>query len=497
MRISLSPFNLVITLCVISGSHAMGDDLLASNADMIHSGDLAGDQLGRSLTMLEDVDGDEIPDYAVGMRGNITGINSAGRVTVFSGATNTALWSLDGESALDHFGEEIASAGDVDNDGFGDLIVGAWNNAAGGASAGRAYVYSGAGGPPLYIFTGLMPGDTLGDSVASAGDVNNDGHDDLIVGVPTSDIGASNTGSFRVYSGIDGSFIYSVNGDNANDRLGICVAGIGDVNDDGFDDVAVGAHLFDDGGGAADNRGRVSVYEGNTGDLLYSIVGEAAGDNFGWVVSGMGDANNDGSPDFAVGAPLNDARGSNTGLVYIYSGPDGKQLHRFIGERAADKLGLTVAPAGDVDNDGHDDLLTGAWWFDIGMDSGDNRGRAYIFSGNTGDELFTITGESSRDHLGRPVAGGKDINNDGTPDVLIGARDNDETGEDAGRSYLIYLPRACPADLNGDASLDFFDISAFLTAFTTQDPVADFTGDGNFNFFDVSAFLNAFNTGCP
>jgi len=476
-------------------SHA--SDLLAADASITLDGDIAGDQFGRSVAILGDVDGDLVPDYAISMRGGITGIESAGRVTIFSGATDTALWSLDGESSLDHFGEEIAAAGDVDNDGVPDLIVGAWNNAAGGSSAGRAYVYSGASAPALYTITGSMPGDTLGDSVAGAGDINNDGFDDLIIGIPTSDTGASNTGSVMIISGIDGSTLYTKHGQNENDRLGVCVAGIGDVDADGFDDFAAGAHLFDDGGPIADNRGQIRVYSGQTGGQIYSLTGEGAGDNFGWAVNAAGDVNADGIPDIVVGAPLNDALGSNTGRVYIYSGPDGALLHTFTGERASDKLGLTVAPAGDIDADGHADVLTGAWWHDEGDDSSDNRGRAYAFSGRTGVPLFTITGEARRDHLGRPVAGAVDINGDGTPDMLIGARDSDSFGEDAGRAYLFYLPEPCRADLTGDGELNFFDITELVALYIVEDPAADFTGDGRFNFFDFSAYLDLFTAGCP
>lgn len=488
------------TVCLLahaSMAHGFVDELPASGAQVIHDGDIVGDQFGRSVAIIGDVDGDGMAEYAVGMRGNISGLENAGRVVVYSGATDEVLWSVDGESAFDHFTEAIARAGDIDQDGFGDLIVGAWSNDGGGAESGRAYVYSGADGSLLFIFTGLMPGDNMGDSVAGAGDINNDGFNDLLVGAPTSDVRASNTGSVTVFSGKDGSVLYTKHGENANDRLGVCVAGIGDVDGDGFDDFAGGAHLFDNGGGATDNRGMISVFSGATGEIIYSLIGEGAGDNFGWAVSGVGDVNNDGQPDIVVGAPLNDALGSNTGRVYVYSGPDGELLHMFTGERAVDKLGLTVAPAGDMDNDGYDDILTGAWWYDISEDSSDNRGRAYVFSGQTGETLFTITGEQRRDHLGRPVAGGDDINGDGVPDIIAGARDSDANGEDAGRVYVFHMPGACLADLTGDGDLNFFDISEFLALFAAKNPLADFTGDGSFNFFDVSTFLQAFGKGCP
>lgn len=477
-------------------AHGVAEDLPASSAQVILDGDIAGDQFGRSVAIIGDVDGDGMADYAVGMRGNRSGVESAGRVAVYSGATHQILWSVDGEFAFDHFSEDIARAGDIDRDGVGDLIVGAWGSDGGGTDSGRAYVLSGVDGALLFTFTGLMPGDNMGDSVAGGGDINNDGYNDLIVGAPTSDVGASNTGSVTVFSGRDGSVLYTKHGENANDRLGVSVAGVGDVDGDGFDDFAGGAHLFDNGGGTNDNRGMIRVYSGATGEALYTLIGERPGDNFGWALSGAGDVNNDGRPDIVVGAPLNDAAGSNTGRVYVYSGADGGLLHRFTGERGGDKLGLSVASAGDMDGDGHDDILTGAWWYDIDDDSSDNRGRAYVFSGRTGEILFTITGEQRKDHLGRPVAGGDDINGDGVPDIVVGARDSDANGEDAGRVYVFHMPGACRADLNGDGRVDFFDLSAFLSLFSGGDPAADFTNDGQFNFFDVSAYLSLFIEGC-
>jgi len=475
------------------------EDTLASSAARIYDGDVPGDQLGRSVVVIGDVDDDGLADYAISSRGNDPVETNAGRIVVHSGVDGSVIATLDGEGTSNQFGEALAPAGDVDDDGRADLIVGAWANSAGGSTAGRAYVYSAAQGAPLYTFTGLSSGDTLGDSVNGAGDVDNDGHDDVIVGAPTRDIGASNTGQVTVFSGADGSVIWTVNGENENDRLGVSVAGVGDINGDGYADFGAGAHLFDDGGGITDNRGRVYIYSGKTGALLYHVTGEGAGDNFGWDIAPAGDVNNDGDADFVVGAPLNDALGSNTGRVYVYSGPTGALLHTFTGEAAVDKLGLSVGPAGDVDSDGFADILTGAWWNDAGTGaSGDNRGRAYIFSGRTGALLHSFTGEASLDHLGRPVSGGHDINADGTPDLLVGARDSDANGPDAGRAYVFFLPATCPADLaDPEGVLDFSDVVSFLVAFGAGESDADLANPiGVHDFSDVVAFLTAFASAC-
>ncbi len=490
-----------IMLAAMSAAHTLAcDDILASDANRVYDGPVPGDQLGRSVVVIGDVNEDGMADYAIGSRGNDPDETSAGRVIVYSGADGSVIATLDGESPSDHFGEALAPAGDVNSDGKADLIVGAWANGAGGSTAGRAYVFSAAQGSPLYTFTGLSPGDTLGDSVNGAGDVNNDGHDDLIIGAPTRDVGVSNTGQVTVLSGLDGSVIWTVNGQNENDRLGVSVAGIGDINADGHDDFAAGAHLFDDGNGILDNRGRVYVYSGKTGTLLYTKTGQGSGDNFGWEVSPAGDVNGDGDPDFVVGAPLNDALGSNTGRVYVYSGPTGELLHMFTGEAAVDKLGLSVGGAGDVDGDGFDDVLAGAWWNDADTGaSGDNRGRAYIYSGRNGGVLNSFTGEASLDHLGRPISGGRDINGDGVPDIIVGARDNDANGAEAGRAYVFFLDPGCLADLAEPAGvLDFSDVVAFLVAFAEAAPEADLALPiGTHDFSDIVAYLGAFAAGCP
>ncbi|HUU46558.1 MAG TPA: M28 family peptidase, partial [Acidobacteriota bacterium] len=204
-------------------------------------GEAAGDKFGSVVAAVGDVDHDGVPDFAVGAYGNSDAGYQTGRVYVFSGDTHATLHVFSGEASYDQFGWSVAGAGDVDHDGTPDIIVGAPANDAGGSGAGRAYVYSGDGGNLLYTFTGIASLDALGYAVAGAGDVNADGHDDVIVGVELSDIGGSNAGAATVYSGIDGTELYTFAGQSSGELSGSCVAGIGDVNDDSFDDVLVGA----------------------------------------------------------------------------------------------------------------------------------------------------------------------------------------------------------------------------------------------------------------
>ncbi|MFQ6092314.1 MAG: M6 family metalloprotease domain-containing protein, partial [bacterium] len=206
---------------------------------------------------------------------------------------------------------------------------------------------------------------------------------------------------------------HSFTGEAAYDELGYSVSGAGDVNGDGFDDLIVGAPLNDAGGPDA---GRAYLYSGTTGALLYTLPGGGPGDHFGWSVSGAGDVNDDGYADLIVGAPLNDAGGADAGRAYIYSGATGTLLYPFTGQAAGDWLGVSVSGAGDVNNDGYADLIVGAPLNDAGST---DAGRVYIYSGATGALLYTFTGEAAVDQLGSSVSGAGDVNNDGCDDLIV------------------------------------------------------------------------------
>jgi hypothetical protein len=288
--------------------------------------------------------------------------------------THGIFYTFDGEVAGDHFGRSVSGAGDVDGDGYDDLIVGANWNDAGGADAGRAYVYSGQTGNLIWAFTGEAAGDWFGISVSGAGDVNNDGYDDLIVGAVYNNAGGDKAGRAYVYSGQTGNLIWTFTGEAARDYFGRSVSGAGDVDNDGYDDLIVGA-IYNDAGG--DKAGRAYVYSGQTGNLIYTFTGEAAGDALGYSVSGAGDVNSDGYHDLIVGANWNDAGGTDAGRAYVYSGQTGNLMYTFTGEATGDAFGWSVSGAGDVDNDGYHDLIVGAYGNDAG---GDYAGRAYVYS---------------------------------------------------------------------------------------------------------------------
>ncbi|MFC1475809.1 hypothetical protein ACFLQW_02260 [Candidatus Zixiibacteriota bacterium] len=339
-------------------------------------------------------------------------------------------YTFPGAVAGDEFGVRVSDAGDVDNDNFPDIIVGARKNDAGGTDAGRAYVYSGQTGAIIWTFTGEAAGDNFGVDVSGVGDVNNDGYDDLIIGAPLHDAGYTSSGKIYVYSGLDASLLQSFTGNATGDVFGVAVSDAGDVNNDGYPDVIIGAHQNSDG---ATGNGYARVYSGQDWSLLYSFTGEASSDKFGFRVSGAGDVDNDNYDDLIVGARYSDSAGIKAGRAYVYSGQTGALIHIFDGEAAGDEFGAGVADAGDIDKDGYDDVIVGAPYNDA---NGTDAGRAYVFSGQTGALLYTLDGEPEGDYFGFDVTGGSDVDADTYPDLIVTARTNDGGGTDAGRVYL-------------------------------------------------------------
>jgi len=316
------------------------------------SGSTPGDNFGESVVGCGDVNGDRIPDFAVGSSLNSTAGSSAGQVTVHSGADGDVLSTLNGSAPDSHFGRALENLGDLNGDGLAELAVGAPRE--GSDQRGALWIYSagGLGGVPLF---GPLPGsgkdDALGSAVASAGDVNGDGTLDIIVGAPQT--GSAN-GYMRVHSGVAGELLWMGSGDSKGDGYGSAVAGVPDLDGDGLADVLIGIPGLDAG---ATDGGGVVVYSGASGVLISILLGDEASSALGFSVAGIADQDGDGFGEIVAGTDKLEG-----GEALIWSGATGAELMSVdVFDAAAAGLGsgVVVSAADDMNGDGWDDLLIG------------------------------------------------------------------------------------------------------------------------------------------
>ena len=316
------------------------------------------------------------------------------------------------------FASSLALAGDVDGDGTGDYLVGAynhrWNN---NDRQGRAFVFSGAKGNLLFTIDNPSPQieAAFGFSVASAGDVNKDGIPDFLIGA----LGQEERGKAFLFNGKDGKLLYTLQAPNLQNGAGFgwAVASLGDLTNDGVPDLAVGAF-------AQENIGYVYLFNGRDGKPLRTLAPPAGSLAFGWSLNAAGDVNKDGTPDIVVGAPYTTV-GQNTvqGRVYVFSGKDDALLLTLDNPQptAGSVFGWRMMSVGDQDKDGVPDLLVGAPYQDVNKVIA--QGAAYVFSGANGKLLFLLKDPVPRPYavFGYTVAEGPDVNQDGVPELLVGA----------------------------------------------------------------------------
>lgn len=382
-----------------------------------------------SLSDAGDVDADGFDDFILGFPlENPGGLSIAGSAYVYSGATGGLIWQFDGSSTQDRFGSSVASAGDVDRDGFGDIIIGARFAAPGGrSSAGSVYLFSGATGNLIWQIDGAKAGDQLGSALALAGDVNRDGMNDVLISAmyASSPGGAARVGSVYVVSAKTGNLIWQLNGFRSGDEFGESIAGAGDVDGDGYEDIIVGTTQVDQGG---ERAGAAYVFSGATGGLLWQLFGNSR-ERLGHSVSSASDVNHDGLSDVIVGVPF--AGFLDRGLAYVYSVTDNSLIWEIKGAAADDEFGTSIANLGDVNTDGHDDLFIGA------PSANPNRildaGAAYVYCGATQSLIRRIDGLAEGDRLGELVGRAGDLDANGLSDVIVLAPHTDPGGAmDAG-----------------------------------------------------------------
>jgi hypothetical protein len=401
-------------------------------------------------------------------------------------------WTAESNQANASFGVSVGTAGDVNGDGYDDVIVGASKYDNGQTDEGRVFVYHGSA-------SGLSPtiswqaeinqaGALFGGTVGTAGDVNADGYDDIIVGALLYDNGQTDEGSAFVWYGGDGGL--GANGTRTNadwraesNQTGAsfnAVATAGDVNDDGYADIIIGASKYNNG---QNDEGRVFVWYGGgsglgnngaPGNADWRAESNQAGANFGQAVGTAGDVNGDGFADIIVGADRYDNGQSNEGRVFVWyggasglgdNGAPGNADWKAESNQGEARFGISAGTAGDVNEDGYDDIIVGAYFYDKGQS---NEGLAFVWHGSSsglgnngapGNADWTTESNQAAANLGWAVGATGDVNSDGYADVIVGAPGYDNGQANEGRAF-VYHGSASGLSLTADWTAESDQASA-------------------------------------
>jgi len=496
----------------------------------------AGDQSGWSVSGAGDINGDGIDDLIIGAnRADNNGSDSGSSYVVFGnqdGFSSTLNLSsldgsngfrLDGVTAFDFSGHSVSGAGDINGDGIDDLIIGANRADNNGFGSGSSYVVFGRqdgfsstlnlsslDGSNGFRLDGAASGNDSGDSVSSAGDINGDGIDDLIIGAPSADNNSRDSGSSYVVFGsqdgfsptldlssLDGSNGFRLDGAVAFDDSGDSVSGAGDINGDGIGDLIIGAPGANNDGSRSGSSYVVfgsqndfsptlnlSSLDGNNG---FRLDGAARLGQSGFSVSGAGDINGDGIDDLIIGAFRADNNVSDSGSSYVVFGSqddfsptidlsslDGSNGFRIDGAARLGQSGFSVSGAGDINGDGINDLIIGAFRAEL------SSGSSYVVFGSQngfsptidlsrldGSNGFRLAGAVLGDISGFSVSSAGDINGDSIDDLIIGAPGASNNGSRSGSSYVVF----------GMANLDGTNLDDTINGTPGSDRINGFGGN--------------------
>jgi hypothetical protein len=468
-------------------------------------GDQSGANYGHAVVLDGDINDDGFDDVVVGAPNYDGDFSNAGRVLIYYGSTggmdSTPDQLLDGDQADAHFGNSVALA-DIDNDGFDDLMVGVPDYDDAATDDGRVYVYAGSASgvitTPVRVLSRGVSGARYGFDVANAGDVNNDGFEDVLVGAPYSGNGSA-FGYYGSASGLNPTPDWTATGQYASDEFGWSVASAGDVNNDNYADVIVGAPNY-----YPNWRG------GNTYVYYGSASGLSSGANWtrmtpqyesyrnsriGANATGIGDANNDGYDDILVPVPHYNATLYNKeGLVSSYKGsgsglPGGIPAVNPISEdyssgtvQGEGHWSASAAAAGDVNGDGRADVLIGSPDLDNSVTTTNDHGQVTLLYGTSSGvpqstPRWEMNGTATSEKLGSTVAGAGDVNNDGYSDIIYST---ENWNGNQGRLEIRYGPCLVANDSDGDGLPDTAEDLNWDGNLTNDDS----DGDGHPNYLD-------------
>ena len=481
--------------------------LSATPASTPDDADQANAQFGISVASAGDVNGDGYSDVIIGANGYNDGPNTdEGWAYVYqgsaSGLNTTNNWQVIGPQAGATYGYSVASAGDVNSDGYSDVIVGAYIYSSVSGADGKAFLYLGSstGLSTTASWTGIgsMANEYFGSCVAAAGDVNGDGYGDVLVGGYGYTNGQSQEGRAYLFYGSAGGLsavaAWNVESNGITGIMGRSLAGAGDVNGDGYSDIIISAAQYTIGGNP--NAGKVYLFYGKatipsiTADWIAD--GTQNGEYFGISVAGLGDVNGDGYTDVIIGAQSYDGAFADEGAAFAYYGSStglpASPNRTYLGTQLNEQYGISVASAGDVNGDGYNDAIVGAYLYD---DPTIDEGAVFVYYGSaTGlspTVSWTAENNIASSFFGYSASSAGDVNGDGYSDVIVGAREisNGQSREGALYAYygsatglsvstswyvesniaglLLGNTVACAGDVNGDGYSDVIASAPYYT----------------------------------